>query len=266
MRNLDENWWPRAAQPAAGCAAACYAFRAMKKVFYPALLLCLTACNAPAPTNTAPSPARQSSAASPQAAGPHAAGPQNFDYYLLNLSWSPEFCYSHASAPECGRHESFVLHGLWPENADGSYPQNCSNAPGPANPAQYGDIYPDPRLLEHEWKTHGTCSGLSADDFFSTARAAFRSFTVPPRLAQLNAQISMAPDQILSLVMQSNPSIPASSLVLSCGNNYSDGCRGVPRQATASDGVRCRAILPSEDRADSTTIKWLYAFSPQAVF
>jgi len=241
MRNFDENSRPCAAQPAAGSAAACYAFRAMKKIVYPALLLCLTACNAPGPTNTTPVRTTQHSSA----AVPRAAGPQNFDYYLLNLSWSPEFCYSHASAPECGRHATFVLHGLWPQNADGSYPQNCSDAPGPADPAQYSDIYPDAGLLEHEWKTHGTCSGLSADDFFRTARGAFQSFTVPARLAQLNAQISMPPDQILSLVTQSNPSIPASSLALSCGNNYLTAvevCLDKQLHAIACGPVRsCRA-------------------------
>lgn len=193
-------------------------FRAMKKTSLTVLLLCLSACNAPAPVNTTPTatPRRASNASTPA----QPAGPQNFDYYLLNLSWSPEFCHSHQSAPECGRGATFVLHGLWPQNSDGSYPQNCSDAPGPANPSQYSDIYPDQGLLEHEWRTHGTCSGLAPDAFFTSARAAFQSFTVPPKLAQLNAQISLPPDQILSLVRESNPSIAASSLALSCGNNY----------------------------------------------
>jgi len=179
------------------------------------LLLCLSACNAPAPVNTTPMATRRNSSASPQP-----IGPQNFDYYLLNLSWSPEFCHSHQSAPECGRHATFVLHGLWPQNSDGSYPEKCNSAPGPANPSQYSDIYPDPNLLEHEWRTHGTCSGLSPDEFFATARAAFQSFVVPPKLAQLNAQISLPPQEILSLVTESNRSIPSGSLALSCGNNY----------------------------------------------
>jgi ribonuclease T2 len=216
----------------------------MRKNLLFALLLCLTACNAPAPTNTTPNPVGHSGPARPQAIG-SPTGPQNFDYYLLNLSWSPEFCYSHASAPECGRHSTFVLHGLWPQNSDGSYPQHCSNAPGPADPAQYSDIYPDPGLLEHEWQTHGTCSGLSPDDFFRTARAAFQSFTVPPKLAQLDTQISLPPDQILSLVQQSNPSIPSNSLVLSCGNNYLTAvevCLDKQLHAIACGPVRsCRA-------------------------
>ena len=191
----------------------------MKKTSLTVLLLCLTACNAPAPINTTPT-ATTRHHISTASALPQPTAPQKFDYYLLNLSWSPEFCYSHKNAPECGRGATFVLHGLWPQNADGSYPQNCSDAPGPANPSQFSDIYPDSGLLEHEWRTHGTCSGLSPDAFFTTARAAFQSFTVPPKLTQLNAQISLPPDKILSLVSESNPSLGGSSLALSCGNNY----------------------------------------------
>lgn len=35
-----------------------------------------------------------------------------FDYYLLTLSWSPEFCLTHPSAAECSAHPGFILHGL----------------------------------------------------------------------------------------------------------------------------------------------------------
>lgn len=178
------------------------------------LLLPLAACN-PHPT---PEPAPRPRATA--AAIPQPTGPQNFDYYLLNLSWSPEFCYSHPDKTECAQHAAFVLHGLWPQNSNGSYPQNCSDAPGPANPSQYADIYPDPGLLQHEWRTHGTCSGLSPDAFFTAARAAFQSIAIPPTLTQLTHQISLPPAQILGLVTQSNPGIPDSSLALSCGHNF----------------------------------------------
>jgi ribonuclease T2 len=203
--------------------------------------LIFSGCHGPAPSSVShPSVPRSRSQAAPSQ-----GAPANFDYYLLNLSWSPEFCYSHPSAAECARHEAFVLHGLWPENSNGTYPQDCSDAPGPANPAEYSDIYPDPGLLEHEWKTHGTCSGLSPDAFFTAARTAFESVKVPPQLAQLNAQISLPPEQILSLVTQSNPSIPAESLVLSCGNNYLTAvevCLDKQLHPTACGQVRsCRA-------------------------
>ena len=143
-----------------------------------------------------------------------------FDFYLLNLSWSPEFCYAHPSANECAAHATFVLHGLWPQNREGPYPENCSSAPGPADPTQYKDIYPDAGLLEHEWQTHGTCSGLSADAFFQTARSAFKAVTIPPTLNTLRSELSLAPDQIVDLFTASNPAIPRSSLAVSCGHNY----------------------------------------------
>ena len=103
-------------KPRHGMQFPCYAFRAMKKIFLTVLLLCLTACSAPAPVNTTPTATRYSTSST--SALPQPTGSQSFDYYLLNLSWSPEFCYSHQSAPECGKGATFVLHGLWPQNAE----------------------------------------------------------------------------------------------------------------------------------------------------
>jgi ribonuclease T2 len=174
-----------------------------------------------------------------------AASKSGFDFYLLNLSWSPEYCQSHPSATECAAHAAFVLHGLWPENADGSYPENCSNAAGPADPSQYKDIYPDPGLLEHEWQTHGTCSGLGPDAFFQAARSAFRVVIIPPTLSNLTSQTSLPPDQIIDLFSASNPSIPRSSFAISCGHNYLtavEACLDKSLHPVPCTGIRsCRA-------------------------
>lgn len=168
-----------------------------------------------------------------------------FDYYLLNLSWSPEFCYSHPTAAECATHSTFVLHGLWPENNDGTYPENCSSMPAPTDLFQYSDLYPDQGLLLHEWRTHGTCSGLSADAYFATVRTARKLVKIPPKLASLNAQTSMTPDDIVELFAESNPGIPRASLALSCGHNYLTAvevCLDKSLQPVPCSGVSsCRA-------------------------
>jgi ribonuclease T2 len=175
-------------------------------------LLALAGCKSSQPNTTAsPTPSERPAAA---------ASSTGFDYYLLNLSWSPEFCHSHPDAAECAAHATFVLHGLWPQNNDGTYPQNCSNAPGPSDPSSFSDIYPDPGLLQHEWRTHGTCSGLTADAFFTTARSAFHSVAIPQTLESLTRQTSLPPGEILSLFTQANPAISSKSLAISCGNNY----------------------------------------------
>jgi ribonuclease T2 len=207
------------------------------------LLPFLTACD-PHPQPT-PEPAPRPRGAAAAAVAIPTSASQPFDYYLLNLSWSPEFCHDHPDATECASHSTFVLHGLWPQNTDGTYPQNCSTEPGPRDPASFSDIYPDAGLLRHEWNTHGTCSGLSPDDFFTAARTAFHSVAIPPTLKQLDQQISMPPEGILGLFTAANPSIPRASLALSCGNNYLTAievCLNKSGQPTACGPIRsCRA-------------------------
>ncbi len=172
------------------------------------------------PGNTAPAPSvaprrtrRHRSAAAVT------AQPGDFDYYLLTLSWSPEFCATHSS-PECAAHPGFVVHGLWPQNNDGTYPEDCSNAPGPANPQGDTDLQPTVSLVEHEWQTHGTCSGLAADPYFNTIRQAFHEIVIPPSLTHVQAPETVAPQLLLKQFASANPRLPANAFVLSCGNNY----------------------------------------------
>jgi ribonuclease T2 len=216
----------------------------VKSILILLLLLPLAACNSQPQLASAPT-----TPSGPHASVPHIEEPlstnQPFDFYLLNLSWSPEFCHSHPNARECADHPGFVLHGLWPQNTTGPFPQHCTIAPGPRNPAAYRDIYPDTGLLRHEWTTHGTCSGLAPEDFFNLARKALQSVAIPQQLAALDHQISMPPAEIIDLFAQSNPSFPRSSFALSCGNNYLTAievCMTKNLQPTSCGALRsCRA-------------------------
>ena len=148
--------------------------------------------------------------------------PGAFDYYLLNLSWEPEFCHSqrNASSEECqagGR--GFVVHGLWPQFTDG-YPEHCSDAPGPSDPSKYLDFMPTTWLLRHEWTTHGTCSGLAADAYFELIRRAHASIKIPDQLAKPSRQLSMAPSEVKRAFVDANPGLQGRDMAVSCGNNY----------------------------------------------
>jgi len=173
--------------------------------------------------------------------------PGVFDYYLLTLSWSPEFCHSpaHADNPECqSGHYGFVVHGLWPQYSEG-YPENCSNAPGLANPAEMADIMPDAALLAHEWTTHGTCSGLDAEGYFRQLRRAFDSVKVPARFAAPRENFSVAPQEVKSEFVEANPNFSAEDMTVSCGNNYLTSvsfCMTKDLKPTACQNLRdCRA-------------------------
>ncbi len=148
------------------------------------------------------------------------AQPGVFDFYLLTLSWSPEFCATHVGSPECPAHPGFVVHGLWPQNNDGTYPEDCSSAPGPANPGQYTNLLPTASLVEHEWSTHGTCSGLAPDAYFGEIGTAFHALHIPADFSGAHQPASLTPSAIISDFTSANPGLPPGSVAISCGKNY----------------------------------------------
>lgn len=146
--------------------------------------------------------------------------PGVFDYYVLALSWSPEFCYSHRDKPECqSGHHGFVVHGLWPQYTNG-YPENCSTAAGLADPSKMADLMPDPSLVDHEWKTHGTCSGLDAEAYFKLLRQAFSQIHIPAKMAEPSQEFSITPSQVKDDFLQANRGLAREDITVSCGNNY----------------------------------------------
>jgi ribonuclease T2 len=173
------------------------------------------------------------------------AAPGEFDFYLLNLSWSPEFCATHGDSPECGRNLGFVVHGLWPQDTSGDYPQHCSDAPGPTNPQADTDIMPTASLVEHEWQTHGTCSGLGAADYFAAIHQAYAGVKLPANIGSGGDAGGVTPDELLSRFAAANPGYPAGSFALSCGNNRLTAveiCLGKDLRPETCQGVRsCRA-------------------------
>lgn len=175
-----------------------------------------------------------------------AGQPGNFDYYVLALSWSPEFCYNHADKPECrSGHYGFIVHGLWPQFAHG-YPENCSSQISDASlPDMPGDIMPDPDLIRHEWETHGTCSGLEPAAYFRLIRQAFASVKVPSRFEHPTHPFSIAPLDVKNEFLTSNPRLQNEDMVVSCGNNYLTGvsiCLTKGLEPTACQSLNdCRA-------------------------
>ena len=178
-----------------------------------------------------------------------AAEPGKFDYYLLSLSWSPDFCAGHATAPECKgtKKYGFVVHGLWPQNERG-YPQNCGGPPfNPGKvPASLPAIMPSGSLQSHEWTKHGTCSGLGQMEYFQTVERAFRSVNIPAPYQQPLQNIQVPPQQIKDNFRQANSSFPEQGVSVQCSGRYLSEvrvCLGKdlqPRACAASIRDTCR--------------------------
>ncbi len=180
-----------------------------------------------------------------QAMPPATAEGEPYDFYLLNLSWSPEFCATHPNASECSQRLGFIVHGLWPQNLDGSYPQHCGSRPGPSDARAWTDLIPNTGLVRHEWQTHGTCTPYDADTYFGLIRRAFQEVKIPPSFAAMSEETMLPPVAILDSFAKANPDFPAGSILLSCGNNRLTAievCLAKDLQPTACQGVRsCRA-------------------------
>jgi ribonuclease T2 len=114
---------------------------------------------------------------------------------LLALSWQNAFCETHRYKKECNRARGaytdthFSLHGLWPQPRDNVYcnvsyedkmrdknhrwqqlPQlNLSEA----TRKELLQVMPGSvsALQRHEWIKHGTCSGMSAENYYQEAIA-----------------------------------------------------------------------------------------------
>lgn len=119
----------------------------------------------------------------PPAAHARSDPPGVFDYYALTLSWSPDYCATPGKDDEdqctAGRQLGFVLHGLWPQFVNG-YPESCSRAPLPAKVKdEYAQLFPSPRLILHEWRKHGTCSGLSPAAYMALAAKLKQGLAIP---------------------------------------------------------------------------------------
>jgi len=151
----------------------------------------------------------------------------DFSYYLLSLSYAPDFCAQPAGNKdprECGagRHVGFVVHGLWPQGEAGRGPERC----GPASPVSADLIrimlnyIPSESLIQHEWANHGTCSGLSAADYFAAVRKARDSVRIPDDLKQPSHPLQLSPSEIEAGFAEANPQFPKEAFRVSC---YTDG-------------------------------------------
>ncbi len=151
--------------------------------------------------------------------------PGAFDYYVLALSWSPSYCATRrrdGKDPQCDgrRPYAFVLHGLWPQYVKG-WPEFCRTARKPWVSreliASMLDIMPSPKLVIHEYKKHGTCSGLTPQAYYAQARAAFHRIRIPARYLGPSKAVTVSPRQIESDFLKTNPELGPEMLSVACG-------------------------------------------------
>lgn len=147
----------------------------------------------------------------------------DFDYYVLALTWSPNWCTLEGDArgsPECdgSRDLGWTLHGLWPELEDG-WPSDCLS-PHPAPSRQMtesmADLMGSGGLAWYQWRKHGACSGLRAGEYFDLAREAYESIMYPPLLESLDREVRLPAALIEEAFLRENPQLSADGVTVTC--------------------------------------------------
>ena len=154
--------------------------------------------------------------------------PGEFDFYVLSLSWSPSFCASASERGNSGRSQqiqcggdrpyAFVVHGLWPQYERG-FPSECATGHGRLPDRLIRDqldVFPAPGLVVHEWRSHGTCSGLAPADYFRAARRAFEAVSVPDEFRRLDAPRMVDADAVERAFRAANPGLDADEVAVTC--------------------------------------------------
>jgi ribonuclease T2 len=81
-------------------------------------------------------------------------------------------------------------------------------------------LMPSPRLIQHEWETHGACSGLDVNAYFEEIQKAFATIRVPDDFKSPASQIEVAPSDIKAKFAKANPSFPTETVRVQCSGRY----------------------------------------------
>jgi ribonuclease T2 len=147
----------------------------------------------------------------------------DFDYYVLSLSWTPSWCEETGDArraPQCeaGRSYGFAVHGLWPQYETGwpSYCRTVERDPSRSMTSAMADVMGSGGSAWYQWKKHGRCAGLPADEFFATVRAAYAAVNRPAVFRNLPEGITLPASVVEAAFLEANPDMVADGVTVTC--------------------------------------------------
>lgn len=192
---------------------------------------------------------------------PRAAVAQSFDYYILALSWSPSWCADKGDARDAdqcapGANPGFVVHGLWPAQANGNSPTECG--PQGRNPTRMAldtaaQVFPSIGLARYQWRKHGTCSGLDPQSYFAAVKQARSLVQIPAPLVAPDRTLQTNPVSVERVFAEANPGLRADMMQVSCRRETLTEVRLCIGRDLKSF-VTCPAIQRSDCRARDISI------------
>ncbi|KAI1312017.1 ribonuclease T2-like protein [Xylaria venustula] len=152
--------------------------------------------------------------------------------------------------PVTGPSNSWTIHGLWPDNCDGTYSENCDSSRaytdittilqnnGKSSLVSYMQTYwqsndeTTEEFWEHEWSTHGTCvstldpdcyssytTGQEAADFFQIVVDLFQTLDTYSALSAAGITPSSSKTYTSSQIQAALLKVTGSAAVILCDNS-----------------------------------------------
>jgi ribonuclease T2 len=149
----------------------------------------------------------------------------DFDYYVISLSWSPNWCALEGDArgsPQCNEDHGWIMHGLWPQFHRG-YPSYCRTTfrqPSRSMTKGMADIMGTSGLAWHQWKKHGVCTGLSPDDYYALTRKAYATVTRPPVFRKLERDVKVPAAVVEDAFLEANPQLEPDMITITCKSGH----------------------------------------------
>ncbi|MEJ2000556.1 MAG: ribonuclease T2 [Maritimibacter sp.] len=149
----------------------------------------------------------------------------DFDYYVLALSWSPNWCTLTGDAREAAQCEGdagWVVHGLWPQYEAGwpSYCKTSTRAPSRQMTAAQADLFGDGGAAWYQWKKHGICSGIVAQDYYALVREAYARVERPEVLRKLDHAVRLPASVVEDAFLAANPDLTPDMITITCDQGY----------------------------------------------
>jgi len=120
-----------------------------------------------------------------------------------------------------------VVHGLWPQDETTRGP-SCKpdGQKVPTSIVNQMLVYiPTKGLIQHEWDTHGSCSGLTLPAFFAAVRNARDSVALPAAFKAPTAQTTMSAAHIEGAFAAANPTFPSTAFRATCTSGMLEDAR-----------------------------------------
>jgi ribonuclease T2 len=151
----------------------------------------------------------------------------DFDYFVLSLSWSPNWCALEGDArnsPQCdnGTDHGWIMHGLWPQFHRGypSFCQTVERAPSRSMTTDMADIMGTSGLAWHQWNKHGSCTGLAASAYYALSRKAYEQVVRPLVFRKLDRTVKLPASVVEEAFLKANPTFEPDGVTVTCRSNH----------------------------------------------